>query len=415
MNFEILFVCFRISGEESIQTIKKKSAKNFQWAFGLNKLFLDLTGLWQVEATQLGYKNVPVFLTFYRIPIMVFFLVSFIVFPTMHALFRVAPNLTLITENLTTNCAAVTATAKIFLLWYNQDALQPVLREVLRDWSNDRTPWEHRMMTKQAGYGRIFTISGYTMMLGSMIGFVLAPRIGINWRTINNITDTGLAVGRVLPIQTYFACDLTYSPCYEIVYTGHMIAAVFTGISLSAPDNLFGALVYHATAQCRILAVHMSRIVDGVTNDGNNEQLYRTRLRYCAQRHVHLIRFIRGVERTFNLAILAQIVCLSVIMCGLGFGIIESLDNDDGNHMMQIVILVVSAFTMMVHMLVYCLANESLLEHSSQFLFSIYNSEWYSIPIKHRKDLLLIMVRSKYPLRLTAGGFIDLNLNTFLA
>ncbi|KAJ8669731.1 hypothetical protein QAD02_000990 [Eretmocerus hayati] len=277
-------------GSEADGNNSRKDPQDFQWAFGLNKIALNMIGLWPRESSREKLSCSRTLHVYLRIPLMILTMLLFMVAPAIFALIKVIPDLLLVIENLTCLFATITGTLKIFLLWYHQHALQSVLRDVEQDWILKNSPWEHQKMIKRARWGRLFTISGYSMMFGCALAFLLAPELGLNWRTVNNITDPGMSTGRVLPIPSYFPYDFITSPYYELTFTGQLLAAIFLAICLSVPDNLFGALVFHASAQCEILASNMSRLVDGVRFHETSDDNFQSRLRQVVDKHVYLIR-----------------------------------------------------------------------------------------------------------------------------
>ena len=86
---------------------------DFKWAFGLNQLSLSLFGVWPKNNANIN--------SYYaRVPTMVMTIILGITIPQVYALTKVFSELPLVIDNMTTNCAALTAAAKLFLIWYNR-------------------------------------------------------------------------------------------------------------------------------------------------------------------------------------------------------------------------------------------------------------------------------------------------------
>ncbi|CAB0034524.1 unnamed protein product [Trichogramma brassicae] len=298
---------------------------DFQWALGLNRLSLRMIGVWP-EANH-DQRHEVSWLRSMRVPFMMLWLVLAIVLPQTYALAQVYRHLDLVVDNLITNSAALTSVIKLFLLWknrygeprdsYNKCAviflgqpmstrviltvLEPAIRATEDDWSsvngNRETTTRHQLelesMTRQANRARIFTVSGYVIMFGCFAGFVFTPLFGIGIRVVNNITDP--LDGRFFPLQTYYPYDIASFPLYELTYASQLLAGSFVGIAFSVPDNFFGALVFHACAQCEILNARLREIeqigdycsMDLVEREG--ERFHR-HLRDFVRRHVQIIR-----------------------------------------------------------------------------------------------------------------------------
>ncbi|XP_012059502.1 PREDICTED: odorant receptor 4-like [Atta cephalotes] len=67
----------------------------------------------------------------------------------------------------------------------------------------------------------------------------------------------------------------------------------------------------------------------------------------------------------------------------------------------------------LVHLYIYCYVGEMLLVQSTEIGFSAYESNWFNVPGKEARNLLLIIHRSTAPLSLTAGKFSTFSLQMF--
>ena len=157
-------------------------------------------------------------------------------------------------------------------------------------------------MVRQARRARVFTISGYAIMFGCFLGFVASPFFGLSIRIVNNITDPGGE--RFLPLQTYYPYEAEASPYFELTYVSQLIAGSFVGIAFSVPDNFFGALVFHASAQCEILVAKMTDLFpreDDVDVATMKEEgiSFKIKLRQLVNSHIHLIRFVNILIFTY--------------------------------------------------------------------------------------------------------------------
>ncbi|KAL7299529.1 hypothetical protein TKK_0007608 [Trichogramma kaykai] len=403
-----------------------KSMADFQWALGLNRLSLRMIGVWP-EANRDHQRHEVSRLRSMRVPFMMLWLVLAIVLPQTYALAQVYRHLDLVVDNLITNSAALTSVIKLFLLWKNRYVLEPAIRATEDDWSsvsgNDETTARNRFelesMTRQANRARIFTASGYVIMFGCFAGFVFTPLFGIGIRVVNNITDP--LDGRFFPLQTYYPYDIAPFPLYELTYASQLLAGSFVGIAFSVPDNFFGALVFHACAQCEILNARLRDILqigdyctlDLVEREG--ERFHR-HLRDFVRRHVQIIGFVHSIEKSFNVLVLVQVLCLSVVACFLAFGVIQSIRSDDGNGLaiVQVVTLVATLLNLMIHTFVYCVACELLAQHSMSFFPTVYNFNWFCLRAKHSRPVLIVSMRTRHHLKLTAGKFFDLSLHAYM-
>lgn len=120
------------------------------------------------------------------------------------------------------------------------------------DWNSCmKIPWEHKIIVKYAKKARALTLFGYLLTLNTNLTFSLMSLFGLSFRTINNKTDP--YEGSFLPLQTYYPFDYEKSPIFQLVYVTQFVAISVAGFSFVVTDFLFGALVFHACARCKIL------------------------------------------------------------------------------------------------------------------------------------------------------------------
>ncbi|CAD1475246.1 unnamed protein product, partial [Heterotrigona itama] len=84
-----------------------------------------------------------------------------------------------------------------------------------------------------------------------------------------------------------------------------------------------------------------------------------------------------------------------------------SFEEELEQHMVfQTVFLCIYTVSVMVQLLLYCYVGERLTFESTDIADTAYNCEWYSLPPKNARLLVIIMCRAvSSPLKLTAGKF----------
>lgn len=108
---------------------------------------------------------------------------------------------------------------------------------------------ERNTMIRKAQTARIIITCGYCMMMIVFILITVLPICGISMRYLTNITDPG----KLLPLPTYHAYDVTRSPQYELTFVLQTISMIFAAMSYTGIDNFLGLLVFHICGQLEIL------------------------------------------------------------------------------------------------------------------------------------------------------------------
>ncbi|XP_014219204.1 uncharacterized protein LOC106647375 [Copidosoma floridanum] len=391
----------------------EKNLQDFEWAFGLNRLALRLMAIWPGDDDCIEEsKNKQL-----RVPCMILAMLFFLFLPQMAALILVVHELPLVIDNLMTSTSVLTSTIKLYNLWDGRKVLQPVVRSVTRDWLRDKHEWERGQMRREAAKARLFTVTGYFILAGCYMGFALAPLLGIQVRLITNITDHGQ---RYHLVQSYYpSFDYSESPYYELVLISQYTAGIFVGMAVSIPDVYMVALVNHMTAQFGVLGTHVETSMwesDGQSiPECSRRRDFRAKLRFFVDRHVHLMKNVAAIEDSFSFVVAPQILCMVVMVCCLSFQIL-SVRSDTSDHkppILQVLTLVMTLFTMMMHMLVNCFACEVLNERSTEMFHKIYGSGWYTVHQHKARDLIPLMAMSGIPQKITAAKIFRLSLRTY--
>ncbi|KAK2588369.1 hypothetical protein KPH14_004383 [Odynerus spinipes] len=88
-------------------------------------------------------------------------------------------------------------------------------------------------------------------------------------------------------------------------------------------------------------------------------------------------------------------------------------DDNNGFYFFQMAFFTVCLAYVLLQIYLYCYIGEKLLTQSTEIAYAAYDCEWYNMPAKEVKYLILIMRRAHSPLRITAGQFCSFNHELF--
>lgn len=63
--------------------------------------------------------------------------------------------------------------------------------------------------------------------------------------------------------------------------------------------------------------------------------------------------------------------------------------------------------------LLFCWSGQKLMDQAVEVGIAAYQSFWTNLPIKSTKSLFLLILRTQYPMMISAGGFYDMTLENF--
>nr|UEN71248.1 olfactory receptor 65 [Gregopimpla kuwanae] len=125
------------------------------------------------------------------------------------------------------------------------------------------------------------------------------------------------------------------------------------------------------------------------------------------KRHEKLIWNSRVIDGAFNLSLLVELVGCTII---IGLGMFSMIVNSSVSDATEFLSFLLYIMMMLAVIYGYCLAGELLAQESLNVRDSWYECDWYNMSPRCKKMLIICMIRSRVPLRLTGGGFYIYNI-----
>ncbi|KAL6422762.1 hypothetical protein ACFW04_010758 [Cataglyphis niger] len=379
--------------------------QDLNFAIGWNRFNLGLVGIWpdplQNSKEKAGLSRCR-FLT------ASFFMLGFMCIPQSVNLIFIWGNADMMTENLATaNIPVANAFMKAFTIWHHRKALKLLVDFFYQDWRAPKTSEERTAMLKSAKLVRKISI-WCTILTQTMVTIYIVLRISI----IVKFPRSDPA--RPLLYTAYFPFDVTRSPIFEVICVCQILSAYSATVSYTGSDSFISMLVLHACSQLQNLRQRLKNLANNPRGVKTVEE-FKNELTRIVKRHEHLNWFAKTIEDCFNAVLLIQMLSCTVQLCFQGFHVFRLLINEEENESstFQLIFLVTFVGFVLVHLYIYCYVGEMLLVQSTEMGFSAYESNWFNVPGKETRSLLLIMHRSSMPLCLTAGKFSTFSLQMF--
>ncbi|KAL0117077.1 hypothetical protein PUN28_010136 [Cardiocondyla obscurior] len=74
---------------------------------------------------------------------------------------------------------------------------------------------------------------------------------------------------------------------------------------------------------------------------------------------------------------------------------------------------VISITNVIIHIFLFCYTGEQLSTQAEKVAITSCELEWYRLPDKKARSIVLLMIMSNAPTKISAGKFVDLSLKTF--
>ncbi|XP_025989883.2 odorant receptor 49b-like [Solenopsis invicta] len=370
---------------------------DFEWATRLNRLVLNIIGIWP-SAHKNAYDKFLSNLHVTFVIVIIFFVGAI---PTIHSLVRTWGDLISMIDNLQFSLPLTMSVIKLIDIWWKKTDLLMAINMIAEDWIKDKTNKERCIMIKQAQNARIITMVAYSFMFVGSIFVIILPCFGKSIRYITNITDPV----KILPLQAHYIYDKNQSPYFEITFVAQSFVILICIASYTGVDNLLGLLVFHLCGQLEILKEKLIKI--------KLFKNYNEGIALIVKEHIRLIKCFRIIESTYTLLLLGLLMYFGIIFCLYGFLILAILIEGKGMSMIRFIYLVSIALNVCIHMCLFCAVGEILVTKCEALHQAAYKHKWYKLEPAKTKNLLLIMIRAKKPLYITAGKMFPMTMSMF--
>ncbi|KAL0884024.1 hypothetical protein ABMA27_016060 [Loxostege sticticalis] len=233
--------------------------------------------------------------------------------------------------------------------------------------------------------------------------FVVGPLV-LSWLIYNS---TGKLVMQ-LPFLAKFPFDETDIRFWPLAYIHQVWSCAIAVSTVHGPDGFYALSCTFLVIQFKTLQYDIERIIPESEDFAlaTTQDEFRMRLSRIVRRHLELIRCVDTVEAIFSKSNLCNVAVSSIVICVSAFNILTLGD---------FFLIPFIAFLIMwtIQVFVLCYYSDLLIESSTDVSDAVYRSKWYTANSAIMKDLLFVLTRAQKPCKLTAAGYVDLNLAVF--
>ncbi|KAL6266488.1 hypothetical protein P5V15_003337 [Pogonomyrmex californicus] len=372
---------------------------DFVWAVELNRFGLELVGLWPKmdEAVENDFTSDL------RIGI-IFIIVTFVSgIPLICSLIRVRHDMILVIDNLQITLPLMVVSMKLIMMRWKRTAILPIIKMMAEDWMALKPDIERNVMLKRGRTARLIIICGYMLMISAFTMIIIFPCFGVPFRRLTNLTDRN----KPLPLQTYYFYDTDKSPQFEFTFIIQAMTIFLAAITYTSVDAFLGLSILHICGQ---LENFRRRLVNLVSCKNFDNALCENVIA-----HLRLIRFANRIEDTFSLMMLGLVFYFGIVFCLYGFLLLTVITDNETNDVTfsRIFYVISGVITLLVHTFLYCGAGELITGQCEAIYRTLNDLEWYKLDSKNARCLILLIIRTSEPFRITAGKIIPLTMTTF--
>ncbi|KAL6259120.1 hypothetical protein P5V15_009042 [Pogonomyrmex californicus] len=295
------------------------------------------------------------------------------------------------------------ASGKYGNLIFREKNIRKCLKHIEEDWRIVNNMDARNTMIESANIGRRLVTLCAVFMYGSGLSFrSILPFAKGKIVTAQNITI------KPLPCPAYFfSFDIQVSPFYELVFAIQFLSGIVTYSITIALCGLAAVFVMHACGQLKILVDLMRNLVEDQWEE--KEDVDR-KLARMVEHQIRIRSFLQLVENTLQQACLIELLGCTMIVCLLGYFIIMEWENSNAVAMCSYFITVTS---LMINMFMFCYTGEQLSVQAERVASASCELEWYRLPDKKARGIVLVIIMSNLPTKVTAGKIMELSFKTY--
>ncbi|XP_017883641.2 odorant receptor 13a-like [Ceratina calcarata] len=279
-----------------------------------------------------------------------------------------------------------------------------LLKGMYQDWVVNRSDHEIAIMTKYVKRGALLTMFYLANAIVCTILFLQVPwtvRL-IAWLKSYNTTP----IIHIVP--SYYFVDEADVFYFAQVHGSLSVISVL--IVFGACDTIFTIIVQHACGLLAVAGYRFKHIEPCSFNAAQNseEQVKRNkRVHFSIQAHQRAIKYVQEIENTHTTYLF---ICMGIVVCCFSITLVKVATMDISVDFYKILSFL---FVQLMH-LFYLTIQGQFVENVCDTLYrNIYEGLWYNTNAKTQLLYVLALRRMLIPPRLTAGGFINMNMQSF--
>ncbi|XP_067210046.1 odorant receptor 13a-like [Linepithema humile] len=259
------------------------------------------------------------------------------------------------------------------------------------------------IMARYARIGRVIVVFQPVFALVATLIYYFSIITANKQQVVIIGNNTVILWNFILPATCFFS-GISYS-MYKLLLIIQLLQLFILFISECAIDSFFFAITMHLCGQLELLRIHFNKLGKKI----NEKNHYRNNLRSWIKRHYELIALAKNIEDSFNIIILIRMLIITFTVAISGIRCLVSFKHQNYTDVIKS-IMFIQYYT--IQSFLFTHAGDTLQNQSESIVSAIYNTTWHELPYTAVKDLILIMMRTKIPLQLTAGKFFFITRRT---
>ncbi|KAF3054451.1 Odorant receptor 092 [Nylanderia fulva] len=299
------------------------------------------------------------------------------------------------------------ASLKVYTFQFNISTMRSLTRHLSVDWNEVENPEEYKIMKSYAENSRRFSMmysayclmATFTFMCTSLVPFALDFMLPLNQsRPV------------IPPYPGYYFVDVR--EYFLPIFCHSLVAWDILMIGIMAHDCMYVTYVEHV---CSLFAVTGHRFERLFYNDRNQltevvdrNDMYYKRISFIVHTHRKSLKFAELLEDTFTIPFAIQIL---IVTMGMSITLLQI--SQENGPILEKIRYALYVIGQLIHLFLFSLEGQKLIDHSLQTREKIYNSSWYKASVRSQKLIMMVMIKCLRPSFLSAGKIYIFSLESF--
>ncbi|TDG42445.1 hypothetical protein AWZ03_011124 [Drosophila navojoa] len=212
---------------------------------------------------------------------------------------------------------------------------------------------------------------------------------------------------RELPFPAWMPWDFQKTlGIYALTFTVQCVGILILSFISASNDTYPLVYLVMVAAHCKALAIRIAKLGHNALSPEQTHQQLHT----CIQDHQTILQLMRILTTSLSSACIIQFLCTALSVCTLSFIVIYiEMSFLRACHLMFLLTSII------IETLIVCYASEQVTHEGEEMANAIYETNWMDQPVRFRRTLVFMMMRSQRPIGIVAARILPVRMTTLLS
>ncbi|OXU31131.1 hypothetical protein TSAR_010114 [Trichomalopsis sarcophagae] len=300
---------------------------------------------------------------------------------------EVITQLDLLMNNLQTTMPVILVVLKLFVFRVKCRSARLLIADMLSDWKCINETKERKVMMKNAKIAFHLSSTIAICYNGLILSYLLKAILA--YKT-ENIYD------RKYVMQATFPINAKRSPVFEMLCLFQFTVSVFAANGHAILEGLLTTSVLHANTKAFGVCQEITKFAESCEANKSRKNIVEAKRRLI-KRHLYFINFAEKIQETYAYISFFNLFLMTLINCIVGYMFINLTIKKDN-----------------ISSLLLCIAYMFTALSAGSLIFEkLYDCPWYKFKPVDTKTFIIMLMKSRHSVTITAGNFGDLSLVYF--